>query len=39
MLDIGQERIQSGLSDWLADEGIRDEYPNFRSYLLQVFGI
>lgn len=39
MLDIGQDNIRKTLDEWLADQELQEETPNFRDYLRQIFGI
>ena len=39
MLSIGQDNIRRTLDDWLADEELQEQTPNFRDYLRQIFGI
>ena len=36
-LDLGQENIQKGLDEWLADRELQKEHPTFTTYLSQLF--
>ena len=38
-LDLGQEALHNSLEKWDNDQDLQEEYPGFRSYLAELFGI